>query len=181
MRKRVDPKQLSLDFLADNERNVESSKSNKYVILMRHGHYDGSHLSTYGREGIEKAAQEILPIAKGIRELYIASSNVVRAIESAEIIAKVLKKETVEKFGELYIADDDMTVADKQKLDKILEDHKSAGLIVLVTHFEVMRDYPSHFHQEQFGIPHHKWPEFNKGEGICFDLNAKNYRFINRK
>jgi len=181
MRKLVDPKQLSLDFLVHNERNIESSQSSKYVILMRHGHYDGSHLSIYGRAGIEKAAQEILSIAKGIEESYIASSHVVRAIESAEIIAKALRKEKVERLDELYIANDDMTVADKKKLDTLFEDHNGAGLIVLVTHFEVMRDYPSHFHQEQFGIPYQKWPEFEKGEGICFDLNAKNYRFINRK
>jgi phosphohistidine phosphatase SixA len=166
-----DKNQQSLEFSMDDMSNSE--KPGRYVILLRHGRYSVDYLTSAGIDDVEKVARDILSITGNTTAVYIASSNTNRARESAEIISKAFGKGEVDQRLELF---GDFVCHEKlESIDRLIEQHNTAKVIVFVTHLEIMKEYPQYFHKRAFGVECPDISEFNNGEGICFDMIAKKY------
>jgi broad specificity phosphatase PhoE len=156
----------------------------KHLFIARHGDDSGFGLTDLGKQQIEKLADSIKKIVKG--PVYLMSSIAGRAIESSEIL-----KSRLDLVGELE-REDRLWTGDNPDFDSehpsfnydlkgllnFIEKRsdRAEGLVVM-THHEVVRNFPHYFLRQKFSKEEIiKRPV--KGQAVHFDLEGKSYQTI---
>jgi phosphohistidine phosphatase SixA len=147
------------------------------LILVRHGQYDNTgHLSDNGREQIKMLAGKLEQYMKDDMSVVVLASPTHRTYESAEIISKAFGVE-FQTYKDLLSEglDNPMNLEGAYKLVKSLD---KADIIILVTHFDYVADFPKFFSEKEWGI---KLPsiEIGKGEAWIVDCEKKTLNLVN--
>ncbi len=122
----------------------------KQLIVVRHGHYGyDDRLNDYGRNQIGMLAEKLKSTMNG-ETVMVLTSTADRARESAEIIGSVLCvgfEEYAILWSEACHPEDfpgtlELVRSFKDEID----------VLVLVTHYEYVEDFPSYFAKKELGI-----------------------------
>ena len=149
----------------------------KKLILVRHGQYDNAgHLTDYGREKIKILAKKLKQLVDDEMLVVVLASPAERTSESAEVISKMFgvefeKTDSLLSEGALY----------PMNLSRALELVKSkdkADIIILVTHFDYVADFPKYFSERELGITLPSI-EIGKGEAWVVDCLKKTLILVN--
>ncbi|MBS3170613.1 histidine phosphatase family protein [Candidatus Woesearchaeota archaeon] len=148
----------------------------KHLFVIRHGDYKGKDLSDLGRDQIRRIADDMkVIVGNGYNGHYLLSSPVIRAEQTAEIIAQAFGLETFERNIQLFV--NNGTAEELKAIDGMITPHNNNDIVTIITHQDVVGTYPRHIVRTLFGrnydlrIP-------NKGEGVHLDLEAKRYQML---
>ncbi len=148
------------------------------LIVVRHGNYTIKTLglTSVGKQQIKKLAN-FMKTLKG--DYYFASSNALRATQSAETLRTHLcLKQGSWMWPELFDEEDYLTLDKAEKIHKRVNDIRdTADNLVLVSHFSVATGYPTYFMQKEFedirGIDN-----VPMGKAVLVDIVKKDYEII---
>ena len=149
----------------------------KKLILVRHGDYEKStgKLNPFGNLQIKGLSGSIKDLV-GDKSVIIFSSTAPRTIDSAEIISTMLKtsyqRVSFLRSGGGYVEDFPAT----HKL--VLENQEKADVIILVTHYEYVEDFPDFFSQREFSSEL-RGNVIGKGSAWLIDCKAETLTLIN--
>ena len=160
----------------------------KHLFVTRHGDYSSSsdRINDDGRKQMDVLGKAIKQILNG-GSAYIMSSTRPRALDSSGVLAVQLA--LPEEFEHIpYLcsgadAPNDSYEWDscRERLGKLMglvdERRERADGIIMVTHLEVARDFPSYFLEKEFDEKK-IIGEIRKGQSIHFDLEQKNYQIL---
>ncbi len=139
----------------------------KKMIIVRHGEYDSNlNLSEYGVCQMKDLVKMIARIA-GEGVVRILSSSAVRAAQSANVLASGLTKGVFEKCERLW-SDRDHPEDLDEVLGMVNTYADTCDVLVLVTHLEYARDFPSYY-SEQVLKREFPWQSVEKGEMVAVD------------
>ncbi len=153
----------------------------RHLFVVRHGYYiDGEHERLLSRFGIQQitSLSELIR-AKGSPDFHVVSSPEGAAFQSAKIIAEKLGVSDIEKSPELtsgcYNIEGENINGNPERVQKLVDERKGrASSLILVSHFEVGENFPSHFLRTTLKV--NDWlPVLGKGEAVHFDLEQKTY------
>jgi phosphohistidine phosphatase SixA len=121
------------------------------LLVVRHGDYNegGMHLNSSGRDQIRRLAEKIIPIVND-KKVTILSSTASRAHESAAIIA--------EKIGcdfeqhEILWSENRHPENFSGTLELIQSYLDNTEVLIIITHYEYVEDFPSYFAKEQLKV-----------------------------
>jgi len=142
-------KQFLLPGFAEEDVGVPAVQSfdMSHLYLVRHGSYEGRNLTDDGRKQIRSQFDVVRKTIDG-GTLYIVSSEVDRAVESAEILAEEFGVDGVEKIASYLYTAGGAPMSD-EALEGVLgvvdERKDRADGLVIVSHYELVRDFPVHF------------------------------------
>ena len=147
----------------------------KKLVIVRHGDYDyEDRLSELGKQQISDLSEKLAGYVNG-DTLLIFSSPALRASESAKIIAGRLGIE-FEEHNVLWSGEDGKVSGwkkDFEVLMGIITSHpQQANVVVLVTHYEYVEDFPFWFGKNhlQINLPCKVIP---KGTAYVIDCEKK--------
>jgi len=122
------------------------------LVLVRHGEFDHEQVSLTeaGQEGMRRLAELLRPHVKteflrkrgGIR---IVTSTALRAVQSGQVLAKELGLHPPSQKSEFLWSDDDQPHENGKILRLIKEWGEFPAVVILITHFEIVRDIPPLF------------------------------------
>lgn len=153
----------------------------RHLFIARHGNYgQDSGLDESGRQQMENLAEVMKEILNG-DTAYIVSSTAPSASDSAEVLAAELSLQDFEKTLSLWSGRDSPLGKHDADLEGLMElvnknRDKAEGLI-LVTHYEVVDEFPMYFWEKEFGSVEHI-PRPSKGEAVYINLEEKTYRML---
>lgn len=160
----------------------------KHLFIARHGKYGyDDRLDDYGRQQMEKLGNAMKEILNG-SSAHIISSTALRALDSSEVLKAQLELPGFEQIPYLWSGSDapkDSYYWDSRdnRLEKLMgvvgERRDKADGLVVVTHLEIARDFPSYFLKEEFEEKQYIG-EISKGEAVHFDLNGRRYQILPR-
>jgi phosphohistidine phosphatase SixA len=156
----------------------------EHVFIVRHGDFDAKtrNLTDLGKKQISKIALLIKNLL-GAKSSVIVTSTAPRALESSEIISGITKTHDYVPVDFLWSHPDDAPSGgyyhdqNPSKVMQILQPLMYHDVVILVSHFEVVNQFPPYFMQELFGkkIP---CPELKKGEAIHIDVLKKECKLL---
>jgi phosphohistidine phosphatase SixA len=153
----------------------------KHLFVVRHGDYDGNYrISEKGRKQMETLGTAIKKVLnKGLTHLF--SSTAPRALDSSQILAEQLGLPQFEQIPALWSGNDAPIGSYYLAPDKLIafidkERDKANGLII-VTHLEIIGDFPKYFLKKEFGEDK-IIGEFDKGHAFHLDLERKAYQIL---
>lgn len=149
----------------------------KKLILVRHGQYDSTgHLADNGKEQIKMLVGKLQHYIEDDMSVLVLASPTKRTYDSAEIIARAFDVE-FQTYDDLLSEglDHPMNLAGAYKLVKSLD---KVDVIILVTHFDYVADFPKYYSEKEWGI---KLPsiEIGKGEAWVVDCIQKTLTLVN--
>ncbi|MDP1694427.1 MAG: phosphoglycerate mutase family protein [Candidatus Woesearchaeota archaeon] len=162
----------------------------KHFFVVRHGSYH-SHgredvLSPLGHEQMMTLGRFIKDILHG-SSAYICSSPAPRAVQSAQILGNALSlpSSSLEEIPYLWSGSDVpndnpgyAAIFGQKDLMALVEERKEkADGLIMVTHFEVVRDLPHCFMDQAFQQKV-KIPEVGKGQAVHINLERRTYQII---
>jgi phosphohistidine phosphatase SixA len=132
------------------------------ILLMRHGEAvrgdgmdEARHLSRTGRHETLSVARELVPKLRGARVSFVVSSHLVRAVQTAEIVAHELTSAGVE-IDPMVHADpifepDGPARHAAQRLEKLALEH-APGIVLCACHEPIVRGIAAHLtHRAHLG------------------------------
>lgn len=142
----------------------------KQLIVVRHGQYGhDDRLNDHGRVQISMLAEKLKPLMNGATVLILTSITD-RARESAEILGS--------SFG-VGFEEHEILWSDKLHpkdlpgtLELVRSRKDEADVLVLVTHYEYVEEFPAYFAREELGISLDSWL-IEKGEAWVLDCLQK--------
>ena len=124
----------------------------KRVVLVRHGEYGpDDHLDERGYRQLTDLCLSLDGYFRAWGRIQLLTSTADRAMESAEILARVLpaRPEALDLLWSERSHPEDLA-----GLFRLLEDRADlADTFVLVTHFEYVNEFPSFFASQKWGRP----------------------------
>lgn len=147
----------------------------KQLIIVRHGDYKGDgHLSDQGKKQISQLTFRLKSLLNG-DAVTIMSSTAPRAIDSAEIISNILGK-NFEKH-EILWSGGSRTQNHEAVLNLLGDYEEEADTIILVTHYEYVKEFPKHFAARRLDTV---WAEktLDKGEACVINCKEKNLWYL---
>ena len=149
----------------------------KKLILVRHGQYDNSgHLTDNGREQIKMLTKKLMQYTEDDMSVLVLASPAQRTYESAEIISKLFDIES--ETQDDLLSDGLNSPMNLDRLYKRIKSIDKADVIILVTHFDYVADFPNYFSEMEWGI---KLPsvEIGRGEAWIVDCEQKTLTLVN--
>lgn len=156
----------------------------KHLFVARHGDYgEDKRISDNGRQQMEALGKAIKQILNG-SSAYLFSSTAPRALDSSQILAVQLALPSeFEKVPYLWSGNNAPKESYDYRLDKLMrlvvERKDRADCLVMVTHVEVAKDFPSYFLINEFKQDK-SIGEISKGQAVYFDLEKRTYQIIPR-
>ena len=150
----------------------------KHLFLARHGAHDYDwHLNEAGRKQMKALGTAIKEILNG-GSAYVLTSEVLRALESSEILAALLGLPGPEKTFLLQHAG----LTEKLAI-QVKENEGMADGLILVTHQDVIGGFAEYFLPRELGRDLrqddlYQIGALKSGRAIHLDRDAKNYRII---
>ncbi|MBW3000096.1 histidine phosphatase family protein [Candidatus Woesearchaeota archaeon] len=155
----------------------------KHLFVARHGDYGfDDRLTGHGRQQFENLSKVVKHILNGATA-YIISSTAPRALDSAEILVVELGlPKEFEKTPYLWSATDaPLEEGYDDDLGKLMglvnERRDKADSLIMVTHLEVVRDFPTYFFNAEFGGDEYLI-EPHKGEAVHINLEARTHQLL---
>jgi phosphohistidine phosphatase SixA len=156
----------------------------KNLFIVRHGKYDHKGLTDLGIKNTDLLGGQLKSRIGG-RSIYFISSPVVRAYQSAKILAECLGVSEIEevpylcpdfrKDGNYY---NEFHSGALDKMMKIVDEREEkADNLIMVTHHEVCKDFTPYFAKERFGYVTFMG-RIDNSESIQFDLEAKSIEVL---
>lgn len=147
----------------------------KRLVVVRHGEYgSGDHLNEEGRAQMNALAEKLKPLFSGCSVLVL-TSTANRARESAEILTAAFSAAC--EAHEILLSES----SHQEDLPGVYELVRSrqdlADVVMLVTHLEYARDFPSYFGEKQLETHWHQG-ELEKGEAKVIDCEFKTIRYV---
>jgi phosphohistidine phosphatase SixA len=144
----------------------------KKILIVRHGYYSVSDLTSTGREQMKDLGMAIKSLMNG-DSIEVKSSTAPRAKQSAKILAEILGVSFTEH--EFLWSGPDSPRGCRVDLDKALKiiQGSRADVVILVTHLEYSEYLPTHLGKKICGKDH-GFPseETGKGEAWFIDCQA---------
>lgn len=162
----------------------------KHLIISRHADYgDDDRISDWGKLQMHLLFSKLKIIS--CQNYAIVSSPAPRALDSSEILADYLgiSRKKIEQVPYLWSANDgpkDGYFYDRKrdklhalsKISAIIDKRRNlAEILIIVSHAEPCRDFPSFFCEKEFGRKE-KTYEVEKGKAIHFDLEARSWQLL---
>ena len=144
------------------------------LIVVRHGDYNHNGLSNYGREQISSLSNKLKPFINNAPHL-ILSSTATRAIESAEIIAKIFNAPYEEH--EILWSESRHPEDFPGTLELIRSRKHEIKVITLVTHYEYVESFPEYFAKKELDAKLYSHL-IGKGEAWAIECNNKTIQHI---
>lgn len=145
------------------------------LVIVRHGHYDSNdQLSECGRVQIRELSKKLKSSING-SPLLILTSNQDRARQSAEILGSAFNV-GFEEYEILWSEGkhpEDLPGA----LELIRSRKNDAEVIVLVTHYEYVEDFPRYFGKNELGVELRSHL-IDKGQAWVIDCQQKTIKHI---
>lgn len=154
----------------------------KYLFVVRHGIYGSDNrLNARGKEQMRILGEAMKGKLNG-SSIHLVSSTAPRALDSSEVLREVLGVGEVEEIPYLWSGGDcprDVRTFNEYNPDSsmkvmqlIQERRERVDGLIMVTHLEVTRHFPSYFVKQEFGKK--EWlDELSKGQAVYFDLDKK--------
>lgn len=155
------------------------------MIVVRHGHYDHrERLSEVGQGQIATLAERLAVHVDGGNSLTLLSSTAPRAMDSAEILAKKFGV-SYERLDVLWTGNDAMRIGEEEDFKELMGiingRHSKARVVIIVTHYEYVEDFPAFFGKTILNARLHGWV-IDYGEAFVIDCGTKEMVHIsNRK
>ncbi len=161
---------IELDVEAMNAEK-QQDKVLRHLFIVRHGHYNDDGLNDIGRQQMRVIASNIKNIVNN-SSIYIMSSDVTRAVQSAEVIASELSlPKEFERSGLLFDSTDENTI--KFIYEKITK----AQALVTVGNLDFVNSFPEIFYRKEIGEGV-RIREISKGEAVHIDLEKRIYQIL---
>ncbi|MEK7132381.1 MAG: histidine phosphatase family protein [Patescibacteria group bacterium] len=148
----------------------------KMLIVVRHGDYSEAGdwgLTPLGTAQISILGRNLLQMMPENPRLAIYSSDALRAVQSAQVLAVVfghqLKAILVDKL--FYPSGGDSPDC-AGTLSVVMANSEETDVVVLVTHCEFLREFPRYFGVKVLGVSLDS-KEIGKGQAWVIDLQAK--------
>lgn len=156
----------------------------EHVFIVRHGDFDSKtrKLTDLGKKQIAKVAIQIRNLL-GTKSSVIVTSTAPRALESSEIISDTTKTQDCVPMEFLWSHPDDAPSGayyhnqDPSKVMQILQPLMHKDVIILVSHHEVVNQFPKYFMQEMFGKTL-SCPKLEKGEALHIDVLKQSFKIL---
>lgn len=154
----------------------------KHLVIVRHGDYAvGGILSKEGKKQINSIALQLSNLTP-IENAVILTSPAPRALESAEIIQQ---KFGIYQLVEIPFFRSDTTAPaptyyrdrDPSKVLDIIHEHEDYDIVIVVSHLELVNEFPSFFARKSLGKFWHL-PELEKGEAIHIDISNQTFKVL---
>jgi phosphohistidine phosphatase SixA len=153
------------------------------LIVVRHGDYDEDNLTSSGIESVQQLAADLRTEVQGIGSVSMHSSPVTRAVETAEIISKVIGK----PFGTVPALDREAQIVPySQKelpdfpdtLDLVRGLGNVFDVVILVTHAGAACCFPMYYRVHELGLPQEPFRIVEKGYAQILDCETGVLRVI---
>ncbi len=150
----------------------------KKLILVRYGEWQNNHLSEEGIRMMSSTAERLKTALQGLT-FCIISAEIPRAIESAEILAKFLTAPAVEKYPELYAAEEDGRLADPAAaLNIITSVGQHYDVVVTVVSREYIETLPQFIFTYVFAGQKLPKAQLDRGEALIIDFETRAIRYL---
>ena len=147
------------------------------LFLVRYGEHVNGHLNKKGKQTMILASKLLQPLIQN-EKACILCANTTRAIESAEVISKYLKKFPVQDFQELYAAKEDGVNVDLEAAVKVINSAGIANsLVIAVVSREYIETLPDYI-LRKFGFQEAHKVDLARGEILVLDYNKKNITYL---
>lgn len=163
----------------------------EYLFITRHGDFDSQtgNLTTLGKSQIASIAMQIQKYCID-KTVVILTSTAPRALESTKIIAERILIRNIVQEQWLWSGNDapSFTYYHNQKpasIIEVIEDKKTYqnidilenDVVILVSHYEVVNQFPSYFFMVRLGQTQ-SCPKLEKGECIQIDTVNKSFKVL---
>jgi|GEM_PF-5493387 len=141
------------------------------ILLIRHGEADHSgHLNEVGCEQMRRLSTRVKDMGVFPR-VRLFSSKAPRAFKSAMFMSDVLGVDP--EADDFFFSNDatDMTVKVVELYELVQEHEGKTDMIVIISHLEVVRDFPAYYLDMAFGKRFTK-RESEHGKGWVIDCDA---------
>ena len=154
----------------------------KHLIVVRHGDYAvGGILSEKGKIQINSIALQLTNLNLS-KKAVILTSPAPRALESADIIKQKLG---IKDYVEIPFFWSDTTAPtptyykdqDPSKVMTIVNEYEEREVVIVVSHLEVVNQFPKYFMQEMFGKIA-SCPKLEKGEALHIDVLKQSFKLL---
>ncbi|MFA5188157.1 MAG: histidine phosphatase family protein [Patescibacteria group bacterium] len=146
----------------------------KTLIIVRHGDYYGPHLSDCGRNQMKALGEKLQAIING-SSVLLFTSIAGRAKESAEVLGTVLGIGFEEHEILWSECDHREDLPGTLKLVRSRKDE--ADVLILVTHYEYVDEFPSYFAIQELGVQLRS-KLIGKGEACVLDCQQKTLEHV---
>ncbi len=148
----------------------------KKLIVVRHGQYDNTgHLSDAGHEQIRVLASKLKKLIDENMSIVVLTSPASRARESADIISNVLGVKTEE--SDVLLSEGILHPMNLSRALEFVKSKDKTDIIILVTHFDYVADFPKYFSEKELGIELLSI-EIGKGEAWVVDCLKRTLTLI---
>lgn len=141
----------------------------QHLILARHGHDNADRISSLGQQQMEALAERLETTLEG-KSVLILSSTTSRAQESSIILSQRFNA-PIEAFDVLWSESSHPENMDGA-LQLIDEHADKADVLLVVTHYEYVKDFPAHYGRNRLGVT---FPSklIDKGRAWVIDIEKK--------
>ncbi len=145
------------------------------LVFVRYGEHENGDLNESGKEAMILIGEKLKSVVEG-RNTSIICAEILRAVESAEIIAKNLNLSLVRHFTELY-ASEDVPVNLEKALEVINSEGKECDLLIAVVSREYIETLPNYILQS-LGVQNTVETHLKRGEILILDYNKKDIIYL---
>jgi len=152
-----------------------------HLFLVRHGDYTQTkRLSAVGERQIQKLAEQIKAADANLRNGFtVVSSPSLRAMQSAQIIAREFGLDSIAKHCVLFSEGEDPLSPEKlEDIDLVVGRYMQNHGVAVVSHWDVVYHYSRYFCERELGMGCGGIREPEKGEAVHFDLRRKRYEML---
>lgn len=147
----------------------------KKLVVFRHGHDWCDELDDDGRRHVTDTAEKLAEHLNG-DTLLIVSSTALRAIQTAEIVAKRFKV-GFDRHDMLWSGSSGKVIRLYKAFEQIfhyIKDHPDQpDVVILVTHYEYVQDFPEYFGKQFLNMPFPREEAIPKGTAWLIDCETK--------
>lgn len=147
------------------------------LFLVRYGEHTDGHLNEQGRQTMALASERLKSFVVG-QTVCLACANVPRAVESAEIISENLKVFPVQKFKDLYAAQENGVDINLEAAFTIISSlFKENSLVIAVVSREYIEALPSYI-LNSLGVKETIETHLDRGEALMIDYEKKEMNYL---
>jgi len=142
----------------------------RHIFIARHGDYIGNELTVTGEQDIERLADSIGEILNG-NSVYLISSEVKRAVRSADIIAEKLGLPAEFKKVDWLFNGNHETY---ERMDSIIQ-YNNKDALIAVGHKGFVNGYPLYYMRHHHELNNINFFRPKKGQYIYIDRQTSSH------
>lgn len=137
------------------------------LILIRYGEHTDGHLNGQGRETMGMIAAKLAPVIDN-KKVLIACAKVVRAVESAKVLANLLHTSEPTSYDEFYSAEEAGKFPDATAANELINNlGESCDILIVIASREYIELLPSMILKQGAEVTN-----LNRGEVLVIDYET---------